>query len=65
VNESLKPGQSGQITKLLVKLGDGDQRALDALTPLVYQQLRQVGGACAASVQDIRSTARRSSTRSI
>ena len=38
----MEPGQSGQITELLVKWRDGDERALEALTPLVYEALRQV-----------------------
>src|SRR5690242_7321548 len=30
------------ITTLLVRWGHGDQRALDALTPMVYQELRRL-----------------------
>lgn len=33
------------ITTLLVRWGHGDQQALDALTPLVYQELRRLANA--------------------
>jgi RNA polymerase sigma factor (TIGR02999 family) len=35
----------GQITQLLERWGQGDQSALDELTPLVYRELRQVAAA--------------------
>ena len=31
-----------EITRLLVAWGDGDAKALEALTPLVYQQLHRL-----------------------
>jgi RNA polymerase sigma factor (TIGR02999 family) len=37
--------QPGQITQLLERWGQGDQSALDELTPLVYSELRHVAAA--------------------
>ena len=34
--------ESSQITELLIAWRDGDRRALEALTPLVYQQLHRL-----------------------
>src|SRR5580704_10794105 len=37
------PGEEqGQITQLLVRWAEGDRSALDALTPVVYSELRQI-----------------------
>ena len=33
-----------EVTNLLLRWGDGDRRALDALTPLVYDELRRLAG---------------------
>ena len=35
---------SENVTQLLVKWGDGDQKALDKLMPLVYSELRRLAG---------------------
>ncbi len=35
-----------QVTQLLVAWGDGDQAALDELTPLVYEELRRLAHRC-------------------
>ena len=40
----MSPAQD-DITTLLVRWGHGDQEALDALTPLVYQELRRLANA--------------------
>ena len=37
--------QPGQVTQLLERWGDGDESALDELTPLVYAELRHVAAA--------------------
>jgi len=37
--------QAGQVTQLLKRWSRGDQSALDELTPLVYNELRNVAGA--------------------
>ena len=36
------PASSSQITQLLAKWSDGDQSALEELTPLVYEELRRI-----------------------
>ena len=38
-------GADGDVTGLLIKWGQGDKAALDALIPLVYRELRGVAGA--------------------
>ena len=35
-----------EVTRLLAEWGRGNQRALDDLTPLVYQELRQLAASC-------------------
>jgi RNA polymerase sigma factor (TIGR02999 family) len=40
--EPADPKQTGQVTRLLVKAGGGDQDALNQLVPLVYDELRRV-----------------------
>jgi hypothetical protein len=35
------PVESGQVTELLPAWSDGDERALDALIPVVYNELRR------------------------
>jgi RNA polymerase sigma-70 factor (ECF subfamily) len=35
-----------KVTRLLAKWAKGDQQALDALTPLVYRELRQLAASC-------------------
>jgi DNA-directed RNA polymerase specialized sigma24 family protein len=42
---SSTPDQPGRVTQLLERWGDGDQSALDELTPLVYAELRQLAAA--------------------
>ena len=37
---------SGEVTRLLAQLRQGDQQAADQLAPLVYEELRRVAGAC-------------------
>lgn len=39
---------SGNVTQLLVSWGQGDRAALDALTPLVHDELRRVAARCMA-----------------
>lgn len=38
-------GHTRQVTELLAKWGDGDRAALDALTPLIYNELRKLARA--------------------
>jgi RNA polymerase sigma factor (TIGR02999 family) len=38
----MTPPHTQDVTQLLVKLGDGDQSALDELLPLVYDELRRL-----------------------
>jgi RNA polymerase sigma factor (TIGR02999 family) len=38
--------QAGEITQLLNRWGKGDPAALEALAPLVYDQLREIAEAC-------------------
>jgi RNA polymerase sigma factor (TIGR02999 family) len=40
--EGLDPKDTGNVTRLLVKAGGGDQDALNQLVPLVYDELRRV-----------------------
>lgn len=40
---------SGQVTQLLVAWSQGDRAALDALTPLVHDELRRVATRCMAA----------------
>jgi RNA polymerase sigma factor (TIGR02999 family) len=42
---SSTPDQPGQVTQLLERWASGDQSALDELTPLVYNELRNVAEA--------------------
>jgi RNA polymerase sigma factor (TIGR02999 family) len=43
--ERVEPGSSNQVTELLVRWRGGDRAALDALIPLVYDELRRVAQA--------------------
>ncbi|GAC1638131.1 MAG: hypothetical protein NVS9B14_18490 [Candidatus Acidiferrum sp.] len=38
----METGGSRQVTELLVRWRKGDRQALDALIPLVYQELRRI-----------------------
>ena len=40
------PPSSHQVTELLVRWRDGDQRALDELMPLVYKELHRLAARC-------------------
>jgi RNA polymerase sigma factor (TIGR02999 family) len=40
------PINPGEVTGLLLKWGDGDEAALEALVPLVHQELRQIARRC-------------------
>lgn len=36
------PNEQAQVTQLLARWGEGDEKALEQLTPLVYERLRQL-----------------------
>jgi RNA polymerase sigma factor (TIGR02999 family) len=40
------PDRSNQVTQLLVRWGEGDEKACDQLFPLVYQELRRLARHC-------------------
>lgn len=40
----MEPKEDANVTNLLLRWGDGDRNALDALTPLVYDELRRLAG---------------------
>jgi len=38
----MSPTSTNEVTQLLLAWSDGDQAALDKLTPLVYEELRRM-----------------------
>ena len=41
----MRSGEPADVTRLLIAWRDGDRAALDALSPIVYQELRRLAGA--------------------
>jgi hypothetical protein len=41
-----------EVTRLLIEWANGNQQALDKLTPLVYRELRQLAASCLRKERD-------------